>query len=104
MSNAEEKSSKTSTDMLPLLRERNRSLTTFRRAVSVLFDCEPILMLLCIMPYIMLDFLMSFAALSYAVCYAFFFLKMIFVFMLRLGLLTHSLFISSTFFHDAQCF
>ena len=35
-SNAEEKSSKASTDMLPLLRERNRSLTTFRRAVSVL--------------------------------------------------------------------
>ena len=37
MSNAEEKSCKASTDMLPLLRERNRSLTTFRRAVSVLF-------------------------------------------------------------------
>ena len=36
LSNAEEKSSKASTDMLPLLRERNRSLTTFRRAVSVL--------------------------------------------------------------------
>ena len=34
MSNAEEKSSKASTDMLPLLRERNRSLKTFRRAVS----------------------------------------------------------------------
>ena len=33
MSNAEEKSSKASTDMLPLLRERNRSLTNFRRAV-----------------------------------------------------------------------
>ena len=30
VSNAEEKSSKASTDMLPLLRERNRSLTTFR--------------------------------------------------------------------------
>ena len=36
VSNAEEKSSKAGTDMLPLLRERNRSLTTFRRAVSVL--------------------------------------------------------------------
>ena len=34
--NAEEKSSKASTDMLLLLTERNRSLTTFRRAVSVL--------------------------------------------------------------------
>ena len=37
VSNAEETSSKASTDMLPLLRERNRSLTTFRRAVSVLW-------------------------------------------------------------------
>ena len=36
MSNAGEKSSKASTDMLPLPRERNRSLTTFRRVVSVL--------------------------------------------------------------------
>ena len=36
MSNAEEKSSKASTDMLPLLREKDRSLTTFKRAVSVL--------------------------------------------------------------------
>ena len=36
MSNAEEKSCNASTDMLPLLGERNRSLTTFRRAVSVL--------------------------------------------------------------------
>ena len=36
MLSAEEKSSKASTDMLPLLRERNRSLTTIRRAVSVL--------------------------------------------------------------------
>ena len=36
MSNAEEKSSKARTDMLPLLRERNRSLATFRRAASVL--------------------------------------------------------------------
>ena len=36
MSNAEEKSSKASMDMLPLLRERNRSLATFKRVVSVL--------------------------------------------------------------------
>ena len=36
MSNAEEKSSKASTDMLLLLGERKRSLTTLRRAVSVL--------------------------------------------------------------------
>ena len=36
MSNAAEKSCKARTDMLSLLRERNRSLTTFRRAVSVL--------------------------------------------------------------------
>ena len=38
MSNAEKKSGKASIDMLPLLRERNRSLTTFRRGVSVLRD------------------------------------------------------------------
>ena len=36
MLNAEEKSSKANTDMLPLLRERNRSLANFRRAGSVL--------------------------------------------------------------------
>ena len=36
VSNAEESSSKAGTDMLPLLRERNSSLTTFRRAVSEL--------------------------------------------------------------------
>ena len=36
-SNAEENSSKASTDMLPMLRERNRSKTTFRRAVSLLW-------------------------------------------------------------------
>ena len=36
MSNAEEKSSKASTDMLPLFREMNRSLVAFRRAASVL--------------------------------------------------------------------
>ena len=36
MSNADEKSTKASTDILPLLRERNRALKTFRRAVSVL--------------------------------------------------------------------
>ena len=36
MSNAEEMSSKFSTDMLPMLRDMNRSLATFRRAVSVL--------------------------------------------------------------------
>ena len=34
---AEEKSSKASSGMLPLLRERNRSLTTIRRANSVLW-------------------------------------------------------------------
>ena len=35
MSNAEEMSSKASTDMLPLLRERNRSITTSEE----LFQC-----------------------------------------------------------------
>ena len=36
MSNAEEKSSKAITDMLPVLSERNRSLVAFRRDDSVL--------------------------------------------------------------------
>ena len=36
MSKAEEKSSMASTDMLPLLRDCNRSIKTFRRTVSVL--------------------------------------------------------------------
>ena len=66
-------------------------------------------MLLCIMLYIMLTYLMLFAALSNAVClYNAFFLLLIFAnafcSMLCLGLLTHSLFISSMIFHHAQCF
>ena len=56
-------------------------------------DCQPILMLL----YIMLAYLMLFAALSNAVClydasfiiiFGLLFLQMLFVFMLCLGLLT----------------
>ena len=63
--------------------------------------------------YIMLAYLMLFAALSNAVClydasFFFFFaivlLQMLFVFMLCLGLLTHSLFSSSMILHHAQCF
>ena len=42
MSNAEEKSSKASTDMLPLSRERNRSLAIFRMAVQC-FDLDDML-------------------------------------------------------------
>ena len=63
-------------------------------------------MLLYIMLYIVLAYLMLFAALSNAVCFynAFFFLRIIFVFMLCLGLLTNSLFISSMILHHAQCF
>ena len=67
-------------------------------------------MLLYIMMYVMLAYLMLFAALSNAVCLynAFFFLLLIFAnafcFMLCLGLLKHSLFISNMIFHHAQCF
>ena len=66
-------------------------------------------MLLYIMLHVMLAYLMSFAALSNAVClYNAFFLLLIFAndfcSMLCLGLLTHSLFISSMFSHYAQCF
>ena len=50
-------------------------------------------MLLHIMLYVMLAYLMLFAALSNAVC-----------FMLCLGLLAYSLFISSMIFHHALCF
>ena len=66
-------------------------------------------MLLYIMLYIMLAYLMLFAALSNAVCLynASFFPFMsanAFVFMLCLGLLSHSLFISCVYLHHAQCF
>ena len=69
------------------------------------YDCLPILMLL----YIMLAYLMLFAALSNAVCLYNAFLFAIdfanaFCFMRCLSLLTHSLFISSMIFHHAQCF
>ena len=73
-------------------------------------DCLTISMLLYIMLYIMLAYLMQFAALSNNVCLynAFFFFVIdfckFFVFMLCLGLLTHSLFISSLIFHHVQCF
>ena len=66
--------------------------------------CLPILVLLYIMLYIMLAYLMLFAALSNAVCLHNAFFANAFVFMLCLGLLTHSLLISSMIFHHAQCF
>ena len=62
------------------------------------------------MLYVVLAYLMLLAALSNAVCLhnAFFFLPLIFAnafwFMLCLGLLTQTLFISSMIFHHAQCF
>ena len=64
-------------------------------------------MLLYIMLYVMLAYLMFFAALSNGVClYNLFFLLLIFAnafcFMHCLGLLTHSLFISSMIFHHAR--
>ena len=64
----------------------------------------------CLMLYIMLAYLMLFAALSNAVCFynAFFFLPLIFAntffFIICVGLLAHSLFISSIILHHAQCF
>ena len=74
-------------------------------------DCLTILMLLYIMLYILLAYLMLHAAFSNAVCLyngSFFwdhlFLQMLFVFMLCLGLLTHSLFILCVTWHHAQCF
>ena len=66
-------------------------------------------MLLYIMLYIVLAYLMLFAALTNSVClYNAFFLPIIsaiaFIFMFCLGLLTHSLFISCINLHHAQCF
>ena len=66
-------------------------------------------MLLYVMLYIMLGYLMLFAALSNAVClHSAFFLLLIFanafVFMLCPGLLTHSLLTSSMILLHAQCF
>ena len=65
-----------------------------------------LIMSLPILVYIMLPYLMLFAALSNAVCimlfftfYSHSFLQMLFVFMLYLGLLTHSLFISCINLH-----
>ena len=74
-------------------------------------DFPPILMLLYIMLHILLAYLMLFASLSNAVClYNAFFLFFFAIdfckcfFMLCLGLLTHSLFISCIILHHAQCF
>ena len=75
-----------------------------KKVKLIIHDCLPILMLL----YIMLAYLMLFAALSNGVCLhnAFFpidFCKF-FLFSCCLGLLTHSLFISSMILHHALCF
>ena len=76
----------------------------YKKVKLINHDCLPYLMLL----YIMLAYLMLFATLSNAVCMhnAFFILIFAnaFCFMLCLGLLTHSLFISSMIFHHALCF
>ena len=76
-----------------------------KRVKLINHDCLPILMLLHIMLYIMLAYLMLLAALSNAVCLhnASFSSSLLifanaFCFMLCLGLLTHSLFISSMIF------
>ena len=85
-------------------------LMCIKKVKLINHDCLPILMLVCIRQYIMLAYLMLFAALSNAVCLhnASFVLLLIFAnavcFMLCLGLLTHSLFVSSMIFHHVQCF
>ena len=82
----------------------------FQKVKLINHDCLPILVLLYIMLYIVLAYLMLFAALTSAVCLynaSFFchcFLQMLFIFMLCLCLLTHSLFISFFYLHHAQCF
>ena len=64
-------------------------------------DCLPILMLLYIILYIMHAYLMLFVCI---VLFFHLFQQMLSVFMLCLGLLTHSLFISCVDLHHAQCF
>ena len=79
---------------------KNALMCIKKKVKLINHDCLPILMLLYIMLYIMLAYLMLFAALSNVVClynasvFCHLFLQMLFVFMLCLGLLTHSLFIS----------
>ena len=85
------------------------ALMCMKKVKLINHDCLSILMLLYIMLYIMLAYLMLFDALSNAVClHNALSLLLIFAnafcFMLCLGLLTHSLFISSMIFHHAQCF
>ena len=78
------------------------ALMCIKKVKLINHDCLPILMMLYIMLHVMFAYLIFFAALSNAVCLHnafFFFLLLIyanaFCFMLCLGLLTHSLFISS---------
>ena len=69
-------------------------------------DCVPNLMLLCILQYVMLAFVMLLAALSNAVVLnnVFLFFANAFYFMLCIGLLALSFFISSMIFHHSQCY
>ena len=72
-----------------------------RKKSQINHHCLPILML----SYIMLAYLMLLAALSNAVClYDASCLPLLFANAFCLGLLTHSLFISSIILHHAQCF
>ena len=82
----------------------------YRKEVKLInHDSLSILMFLYIMLYIILPYLILFAALSNAVCLhnAYFcdlFLQMLFVFIFNIFLLTNSLFISDVVLHHAQCF
>ena len=65
-------------------------------------DCLPILMLLYVMLYTTLACLVLFVCIM--LLFFHLFLQMLSVFMLCLGLLSHSLFISYVNLHQAQCF
>ena len=87
------------------------ALMCIKKVKLINHDCLPILMLLYIMLYIVLAYLMLFAALTNAVCLNnASFLPMIsaiafyFHVFFCLGLLIHSLFISCINLHHAQCF
>ena len=79
----------------------------YKKVKLINHDCQPILVLLQIVLYIMLAYLMLVAALSNAVCAMLFLLlnfSNAFCFMICLCSLTYSLFISSMIFHHARCF
>ena len=82
---------------------KNASMCIKKEAILINHDCLPMLMFYIVLAYLMLMLLY----LMLFVCIMHFFLLIFanaFCYHACLGLLTHSLFISSMIFHHAQCF